>query len=124
MLKMDTYNLLDLLETYAITKEKSIVFIRNQALEKQTDVNIINSVWEYYKEHLPDDIYKAITYSDFNVVEFADDYTAQQFIEDNFPPLNHVQDANYWFHCTAFNSKGEVVFENQPIEKPEETEGA
>ena len=124
-LKMDTYNLQDLLEVYAAAKNKTIVFIRNPALEKQQDVNIINQVWQFYKEHLPEEIYDAIRYSDFNILEFDHEYTAQQFVEDNFPPLDLVENSNYWFTCMVINPVGMVVYENNPIIKPEEpAEGA
>lgn len=124
-LKMDTYNLQDLLEVYAAAKNKTIVFIRNPALEKQQDVNIINQVWQFYKEHLPEEIYDAIRYSDFNILEFDHEYTAQQFVEDNFPPLDLVENSNYWFTCVVINPVGMVIYENTPIIKPEEpVEGA
>jgi len=117
------YNLQDVIETYAESKNKSVVFVRNPVLEKQSDVTVINAVWEYYKEHLPEDVYQAITYSDFVFVEFDDDYSAQQFVEDNFPPLNLVKDSNYWFICTVYNPQGVVVHENYPIEKLEQDGG-
>jgi hypothetical protein len=122
---MDTYNLQDLLEVYAAAKNKTIVFIRNPALEKQQDVNIINQVWQFYKEHLPEEIYDAIRYSDFNILEFDHEYTAQQFVEDNFPSLDLVENSNYWFTCMVINPVGMVVYENNPIIKSEEpVEGA
>lgn len=112
---MEVKHLFDIVEHYVKTKNTTIVFFRNQKLERSDDVQKINEVWEYYKEHLNDVVYYAITHSEYNIIEFMNVDSAIEFIEDNFPRRDQVPELIYWFHCSVFDPNGVMVYENEAL---------
>lgn len=112
---MEIKHLNDLIEYYVKTKSTALVFFRNQSLERCSDVNLINEVWSYYKEHLPDNVYYAITHSEYNYIEFMNADSAIEFVEDNFPRRDQVPSLLHWFHCSVYDSNGVMVYENEQI---------
>lgn len=108
-------NLLEILSDYAALKGKSFVWWNASAirdLEAKTEVDKLNTVYSFYREFLPDQLYEEFFTSSFGAFFYDDAETAQDHAEDWFPPSSLCPDADHYVYCCVFNATGGLVWEN------------
>ena len=115
-------NFLDLQELIAIaskavptTASDKIILFYNASnirdLEAKGDTTKLNTVYEFYKNLMPDALYTEFFNSSFGGITYSDEYSAQDFAEDYFPqPAKSVDSDHYVYACVFKN--GVMTWEN------------
>ena len=115
-------NFLDLQELIATaskavptTASDKIILFYNASnirdLEAKGDTTKLNTVYEFYKNLMPDALYTEFFNSSFGGITYSDEYSAQDFAEDYFPrPALSVDSDHYVYACVFKN--GVMVWEN------------
>lgn len=115
-------NFLDLKELIAIaskavptTASDKVILFYNASnirdLEAKGDTTKLNTVYDFYKNLMPDALYTEFFNSSFGGIVYSDEYTAQDFAEDYFPqPAKSVDSDHYVYACVFKN--GTMTWEN------------
>lgn len=100
------------LQSYA--NDKVILFYNAsniRDLEATGNTTKLNTVYEFYKNLMPDGLYTEFFNSSFGGITYTDEYSAQDFAEDYFPrPALSVDSDHYVYACVYKN--GVIVWEN------------
>ena len=100
------------LQSYANDK---VILLYNASnirdLEATGNTTKLNTVYEFYKNLMPDGLYAEFFKSSFGGITYTDEYSAQDFAEDYFPrPALSVDSDHYVYACVYKN--GVIVWEN------------
>ena len=115
-------NFLDLQELIAIaskavptTASDKIILFYNASnirdLEAKGDTTKLNTVYEFYKNLMPDALYTEFFNSSFGGITYSDEYTAQDFAEDYFPRPALSVDSDHYVYASVFKN-GVMIWEN------------
>ncbi len=115
-------NFLDLQELIAIaskavptTASDKIILFYNASnirdLEAKGDTTKLNTVYDFYKNLMPDALYTEFFNSSFGGITYSDEYTAQDFAEDYFPRPALSVDSDHYVYASVFKN-GVMVWEN------------
>ena len=115
-------NFLDLQELIAIaskavptTASDKIILFYNASnirdLEAKGDTTKLNTVYDFYKNLMPDALYTEFFNSSFGGITYSDEYTAQDFAEDYFPRPALSVDSDHYVYASVFKN-GVMIWEN------------
>ena len=115
-------NFLDLKELIAIaskavptTASDKVILFYNASnirdLEAKGDTTKLNTVYDFYKNLMPDALYTEFFNSSFGGITYSDEYTAQDFAEDYFPRPALSVDSDHYVYASVFKN-GVMIWEN------------
>ena len=115
-------NFLDLQELIAIaskavptTASDRVILFYNASnirdLEAKGDTTKLNTVYDFYKNLMPDALYTEFFNSSFGGITYSDEYTAQDFAEDYFPRPALSVDSDHYVYASVFKN-GVMIWEN------------
>lgn len=102
----------DMIEEYAKSQQKCVVYLRSYGWNNSTDVDKINESMEVYKQILPLDIFTALTQSEFVFVTLDDIQQAMDFFDDVLPEDQASCEKEFYIHFSIYNTLGQVVASN------------
>jgi len=102
----------DLIEEYAKSNNKCVVYLRSYGWNNSDNVERINQSMEIYKNILPLDIFTALTQSEFVFVTLDGEQQAMDFFDDVLPESQASCDKEDYIHFTIFNSLGQKIASN------------
>lgn len=105
-------NIFDLLYDCAEKHNCAYVYFYNKALEKCTDQTLIDAVYSYYGEFLPDDLLLIIKTNQDNIIKFLTVDSARINAVSWFPTREQLGDLpdEYYFNCYAVDSQGVIYY--------------
>lgn len=112
---MDYKTLQETLSDYAKLKGKSFIWYdspKMRALENASDTTKINTVWDWYKAFLPDEVYENFKISTYGTYHYNDNMSAQSDAEDWFPKSSLCPDADHYIYACVFTAEGNLAWEN------------
>ena len=111
---LDLQQLISLSSLQSFANDKVILFYNAsniRDLEAKGDTTKLNTVYDFYKNLMPDALYTEFFNSSFGGITYSDEYTAQDFAEDYFPrPALSVDSDHYVYACVFKN--GVMIWEN------------
>lgn len=119
----EVFSFIDLLEQAARNAGKALLYFKPVGLDKCTDVDKINEVWNHYNNVLPPEIYGGVRNSLHNYI-FVNNVTAAIQKADEWFPYKGEMDDEYYVYVHIFDENGNSVFENEPLLPEEPVEGA
>jgi len=108
----ESKNIFDMMYNYCEINNCSLVYFYNKALDECKDQDLINSVYSYYEEFLPEDLLLIIKTKHDNIIEFKSDDVAKVNAASWFPNREYVESDEYYFKCYVIDQTGYIVFEN------------
>jgi hypothetical protein len=108
----DSKNIFDLFYDCAEKYNCAYVYFYNKALENCKDESIINQVYEYYEEFLPEDLLLIIKTNQDNIIKFLTPDSARMNAASWFPTkeqLGNLPD-EYYFKCYVIDSQGIIYY--------------
>lgn len=113
----DSKDIFDLMYDCAAAQNCAFVYFHNDSLLKCEDQNLIDSVYSYYEEFLPDDILRIIKGNKENVIKFLSPDSASMNALSWFPKKDQLIDESgnplpdeYYFKCYAIDKEGIFYF--------------
>jgi len=73
---------------------------------------LIDEVYSFYEEFLPEDMLLIIKTKHNNIIQFRSDDSAKINAQAWFPKREYVQNDKYYFKCYVIDQSGYIVFEN------------
>lgn len=114
----DSKDIFDLLYECAEKNNCAYVYFHNKSLENCTDNNLINKVYSYYEEFLPDDLLLIIKSNQDNIIKFLTVDSAAVNAFSWFPKREQLVDENnnllpdeYYFKCYVVDAEG-ISYQN------------
>lgn len=105
-------NIFDLMYDYTQRHKCCLLYFKNEALEKCDDQQLVNKVYSFYEEFLPDDMLLIIKAKNDNIIEFKSEDTAKMNAVSWFPTRNYVESDEYYFKCYVIDQTGYISYEN------------
>ena len=104
----DSKNIFDLFYEIAERDDSAFVYFTNKALDNCTDQSIIDSVYSYYSEFLPEDLLLIIQAKNDNIIKFMTLDTARVNASSWFPTRDQLGDLSdeYYFKCYVIDKQG------------------
>lgn len=114
----DSKNVFDIMYECAAAQNCAYVYFQNKALRDCKNEELINQVYEYYSEFLPEDMLLIIKTGDDDIIKFRTTDTAVVNASSWFPKKEQLIDADgdplpdeYYFKCYAVDHQG-IYYEN------------
>ena len=108
----DTKNIFDMMYDYAEINNCSLIYFKNEALDKCGDQDLIDKVYSFYEEFLPEDMLLIIKTKHDSIIEFKTDDSAKVNASAWFPKREYVESDEYYFKCYVIDQTGYIVYEN------------
>jgi hypothetical protein len=108
----DAKNIFDIMYDYCEKNNCALVYFYNEALDRCENQDLIDSVYSFYEEFLPEDLLLIIKTKHDNIIQFKTDDTAKLNAESWFPKRQYVEKDEYYFKCYVIDQSGYIVFEN------------
>ena len=105
-------NIFDIMYDYCEKNNCALVYFYNQALDRCENQDLIDSVYSFYEEFLPEDLLLIIKTKHDNIIQFKTDDAAKLNAESWFPKRQYVEKDEYYFKCYVIDQSGYIVFEN------------
>lgn len=105
-------NIFDMMYDYAEKNSCALVYFKNEALDKCQDQNLINNVYSFYEEILPEDMLLIIKTKHDDIIEFKSEDSARMNVEAWFPKREYVESDEYYFKCYIIDQSGYIIYEN------------
>lgn len=102
----------DIIENYAKSNQKCVVYLRSYGWNNSDNVEKINESMEIYKNILPLDIFTALHESEFVFITIDDIQETMDFFDDVLPESQSSCEKEDYIHYTIYNSFGQVVVSN------------
>jgi len=105
---LNSTNIIDLCSEFAEVNDNAFVYFYNKALDDCTDQALINSVYEYYSEFLPEDLLLIIQAKNDNIIKFITMTSARVNASSWFPTKEQLGDLpeEYYFKCYVVDKQG------------------
>ena len=81
-------------------------------LEAKGEVDKLNTIYAFYRELMPADLYAEVFNSSYGGLTYIDKYSAQDFAEDYFPRPGLCPDADHYVYACVFLPNGAIEWEN------------
>jgi len=109
----DSLDIFDLLYESAEKNNCSYVYFTNKALDNCQDQEVIDAVYAYYEEFLPEDMLLIIKTNRDNIIRFISDDAAMLNAISWFPKKENLGDLSdeYYFKCYAVDHQG-IIYQN------------
>lgn len=109
----DSLDIFDILYESAAQHNCTYVYFKNDALDNCTDQAVIDAVYAYYEEFLPEDMLLIIKRKRDNIIRCINDNTAKSNATSWFPTKEQLGDLpdEYYFKCYALDAGG-VIYQN------------
>jgi len=113
---IQVFNSLDIFDVLYECAEKNncaYIYFKNDALDKCKDDELINSVYSYYEEFLPDDMMLIIRAKRDNIIKCLTQDIALINAMAWFPNKEQLGDLpeEYYFKCFAIDNQG-IIYQN------------
>jgi hypothetical protein len=108
----DAKNIFDIMYDYCEKNNCALVYFRNEALDRCEDQELVEKVYSFYEEFLPEDLLLIIKTKHNNIIEFRTDDTAILNASSWFPKREQVESDEYYFKCYVIDQAGYIIFEN------------
>lgn len=102
----------DIIENYAVSNEKCVVYLRSYGWNNSDNVERINQSMDIYSNILPLDIFTALQQSEFVFISIDSIQEAIDFFDDVLPESQASCDKEDYIHYTIYNSLGQVIVNN------------
>jgi hypothetical protein len=110
----DSKNIFDILYDYTERNNCAVVYFHNKALEKTEDQALIDEVFSFYEEFLPEDLYLILKRGHDNMIQFSTDDQALINATSWFPSKDLVKSDEYYWYCCVISQQGDMIYENLP----------
>lgn len=108
----DAKNIFDIIYDYAEKNNCALLYFKNDALDKCEDQELVEKVYSFYAEFLPEDMLLIIKAKHDNIIQFRTDDAAKMNALAWFPEREDVESDEYYFKCYVVDQTGYVVYEN------------
>jgi hypothetical protein len=108
----DAKNIFDIMYDYAETNNCSLIYFKNEALDQCADQDLIDKVYSFYEEFLPEDMLLIIKTKHDSIIKFKTDDSAKVNASAWFPKREYVESDEYYFKCYVIDQTGYIVYEN------------
>ena len=101
---LDLQQLISLSSLQSFANDKVILFYNAsniRDLEAKGDTTKLNTVYEFYKNLMPDALYAEFFNSSFGGITYSDEYSAQDFAEDYFPQPAKSVDSDHYVYALS-----------------------
>lgn len=109
----DSLDVFDILYECAAKNNCSYIYFKNTALDNCTDQAVIDAVYAYYEEFLPEDMLLIIKAKRDNIIKFINNNTALLNATSWFPNREQLGELSdeYYFKCYALDASG-IIYQN------------
>lgn len=108
----DAKNIFDIMYDYAEKNNCALLYFKNDALDRCSDQELIDRVYDFYEEILPEDMLLIVKTKHNNIIEFKSEDSARMNAESWFPKREHLESDEYYFKCYIVDQSGYIIFEN------------
>ncbi len=108
----DAKNIFDMMYDYAEQHNCALLYFKNPALDKCEDQQLIDKVYSFYEEFLPDDMLLIIKAKNDNIIQFNSDDAAKVNALAWFPKREYVESDEHYFKCYVIDQTGYISYEN------------
>ena len=104
----DTKNIFDLFYELAEKDNSAFVYFTNKALDNCEDQLVVDSVYAYYSEFLPEDLLLTIQAKNYNIIKFITLDAARVNAASWFPNKEQLGNLSeeYYFKCYVIDKQG------------------
>lgn len=104
----DAKNIFDFFYELSEKDNSAFVYFTNTALDNCTDQAVIDSVYQYYSEFLPEDLLLIIQAKNDNIIKFLTLDAARVNAASWFPSKEQLGDLSdeYYFKCYVIDKQG------------------
>jgi hypothetical protein len=114
----NSLNIFDILYQAAEINKCAYVYFYNRKLETCDDENLVEKVYSYYEEFLPDDLLLIIKANQDNIIKFLTEDSAIMNAASWFPKKDQLLDDSgefledeYYFNCYVIDAGG-IIYKN------------
>jgi hypothetical protein len=108
----DAKNVFDIMYDYAERNNCALLYFTNDSLDHCQDQDLIDKVYKFYEEILPEDMLLILKTKHNNIIEFKSEDSAKMNASAWFPERKYVDSDEYYFKCYVIDQSGYIVFEN------------
>lgn len=115
---LEVINEWELVEVYCKTKNKSVVYFRNESIKSASDTKK-QQIWDWYADFAEEDVLTAMkTLGTWDMVVFDNVDVAIANAAAWFPAQQYCPDADYYWECHVIGPDGEFEWRNRDLTTP------